>query len=150
LGRIKAAQGDFKGAEAALKRALEIDPEFRGATYYLGTVSLLKGDSAAARKVFMQLSSPYGLAMAEYDLGHRAEADKALDQLIAMHAIDAAYSVAAVYAWRGDRDQAFAWLGRAVAQRDNEIVSLKYDPLLRRLRSDPRYPLLLEKLGLPP
>jgi hypothetical protein len=58
--------------------------------------------------------------------------------------------VAQAYAWRGQPDEAFAWLDRAYAQRDGGLAEVKYDPLLRDLRLDPRYAELLNKLGLPP
>jgi len=148
-GRVKAGQGDYHGAVAAMKRVLEIDPEFRGATSYLGTIDLLQGHAAAARSVFAELKSSYGLALAEHDLGHRTEAKQALDRLIAEHAEDSAYVIATVYAWRGERDQAFEWLDRAMVHHDIGIVYLKFDPLMRGLRDDPRYAALLKKLGLP-
>jgi serine/threonine-protein kinase len=148
-GRVKAAQADYKGATAAMRRVLEIDPQFRAASYYLGTLDLLRGDPASARAAFAKLRSPYGLAMAEHDLGHPTESKKALEQLIAEHPTDSTYSIATVYAWTGDKDHAFAWLDRAIEHRDIGVVYLKYDPLLRGLRDDPRYLALLEKLGLP-
>jgi serine/threonine-protein kinase len=112
-------------------------------------LSLLQGDAAAARSVFEKSKNPLGLALAEHDLGHGAESKHALDQLIAVHAKDYAYGIASVYAWTGDRDQAFAWLDRAVSQHDTGLLNLKFDPLLRGLRDDPRYAALLKRLKLP-
>ncbi|MEO8160068.1 MAG: protein kinase [Arenimonas sp.] len=146
LGRVRAAQGDYAGARLAMNRALEIEPKFKSAANYLGTLLLLQGDAAGARAVYTQ---PQGIAMAEHDLGHEAASRKALAELIAMHAQDNAYGVAAVYAWTGNRDQAFAWLDRAVAQHDVSMTSLKFDPLLGAIRADPRYASLLKRLKLP-
>jgi TolB-like protein/tetratricopeptide (TPR) repeat protein len=149
LGLIKAAQGDYEGARTAMNRVLTITPGQRNATMYLGMLSLLQGDAAAARSVFVQLKSNFGRALAEHDLGNYAEAKRALDQLIDVNAKDVPFVIASVYAWSEDRDQAFAWLDRAVAQHDSGIVALKYDPLLRGLRDDARYAALLKKLKLP-
>jgi tetratricopeptide (TPR) repeat protein len=148
LGVAKAAQGDYEGARAAMNRVLAIRPGHRFAAMHLGTLSLLQGDAATARSVFAQLKSNFGLALAENDLGNLAESKHARDQLIAIHAKDSPYFIACAYAWSGDRDQAFAWLDRAVAQHDPYIVGLKSDPLLRGLRDDARYAALLKKLKL--
>jgi serine/threonine-protein kinase len=69
--------------------------------------------------------------------------------MIASHARDDSYRIATVHAWSGDRDQAFAWLDRSVAQHESGVVIIKYDPLLRGIRDDPRYAALLDKLKLP-
>ena len=149
LGLTKAAQGDYGGARAAINRVLAISPAWQAPARYLGILSLLQGDAAGARSVFAQLKSDYGLALAEHDLGNFAESKRALDQFIAVRGKDFPYVIASVYAWCGDRDQAFAWLDRAVAQHDSSIASLKSDPLLRDLRDDVRYTALLKKLKLP-
>jgi tetratricopeptide (TPR) repeat protein len=149
LGRIKAAQADYEGARLTMKRVLAIDPEHKAASSYLGILSLLQGDPAAAREVFVKQDRLAGLAMAEHDLGHAAESKSALDRLIAAHAIDSAYQIATVYAWSGDRDAAFAWLERAIGRHDNALVALTYDPLLRGLNADPRFAAVCRRVGLP-
>ena len=149
LGRIKAAQGDYQGARQTMKRVLAIDPEYKTASAYLGVLSLLEGDPATAREVFLKLDRLAGLALAEHDLGHAAEAKSALDRLIAAHERDRAYQIATVYAWSGDRDLAFMWIERAIEQRDIGLVISTYDPLLRGLRADPRFAEFCRKIGLP-
>lgn len=46
----------------------------------------------------------------------------------------------------GQKDQAFQWLERAYAQHDGGLTLVKVDPLLRSLRPDPRYAVLLRKM----
>lgn len=150
LARIKAAQADYQGARLALNRALAIYPESGSAASYLAVLSLLQGDAASAKAAFTKLQRPLGLALAEHDLGHDAAARKWLDQAIAADAQDDAYHIAATYAWFGDRNQAFAWLEKAAQQHDVSLPLLKYDPLLRGIRDDPRYAALLRTLRLPP
>jgi TolB-like protein/cytochrome c-type biogenesis protein CcmH/NrfG len=149
LGRIKAAQGDYEGARQTMKRVLAIDPEYKVASYYLGVLWLLQGNPAAALEVFVKLERPAGVALAEHDLGHAERSKAALDQLIAAHATDSAYQVATVYAWSGDREQAFVWLERAIQQHEIGLLGLTHDPLLHRLRADPRFAELCRKVGLP-
>ena len=149
LGRVKAAQADYTGARLAMNRVLAINPENKLAASYLGALSLLQGDAVTAREIFAKLGRPLGVALAEHDLHHFEQSKHALDQLIATHAHDSAYAIATAYAWSGDRDQAFVWLERAVVQHDGGLLYLKFDPLLRGLRDDARYKVLLRKLRLP-
>lgn len=57
---------------------------------------------------------------------------------------------ARLHARLGDKDQTFAWLERAVDERDPNAVQLKIDPLYDGLRSDPRYARLLGRMNLTP
>ena len=88
--------------------------------------------------------------MAQHDLGGVEESQRALDALIEGYATTNAYQVAEVYAWRGQPDDAFAWLDRAYAQHDGTLVQVKFDPLLANLRADARYAKFLDKMRLPP
>jgi serine/threonine-protein kinase len=82
-------------------------------------------------------------------MGRKVEAQAALDQLVALHADDGPFQIATVYAWRGERDQAFSWLDRALAAHDGGLVDLRLDPLLRGLVGDPRFAAVLTRLHLP-
>jgi len=58
-------------------------------------------------------------------------------------------TVASVYASLGDKDAAFAWLDKAYQTRSgplaNDVRNLPdYDPI----RSDPRFAVLIKKIGL--
>ena len=87
--------------------------------------------------------------MAEHDLGHVDESSHVLASFANAHANDSAYLIGVAYGWCEDRDQAFIWLNRAIAQHDENVQYVKYDPLLGPLRNDPRYAELLRKLKLP-
>ena len=76
------------------------------------------------------------------------EADAALADLIKSNADGAAYQIAEVYAYRGEKDQAFEWLERAHRQRDSGLVGLQVDPFLKNLHPDPRWNAFLHKMGL--
>jgi hypothetical protein len=58
------------------------------------------------------------------------------------------YVIAELNASLGVEDQAFQWLEKAYAQRDNNLIFLKVDPRLRTIRSDPRFQDLLRRIGL--
>jgi serine/threonine-protein kinase len=86
----------------------------------------------------------------EHALGHADGSRKALDAILAQpNVLGGAYQIAQIHAWRGEPDQAFEWLGRAVESHDAGLTYLKYDPFLRAVRGDVRYTELLRKLKLP-
>ena len=59
-------------------------------------------------------------------------------------------TLAADYAMAGEKDKAFAWLEKGYEEREGQdLTLLKVDPDYKNLRSDPRFPALLRKLGLP-
>jgi len=90
-----------------------------------------------------------GLALVYTALGRRTESDTALQSLEADFAANDAYEIALIHAYRGEADAAFGWLRRCVQTHNSKIVSIKTEPLLRTLHSDPRFQTLLVKLKLP-
>jgi Flp pilus assembly protein TadD len=56
--------------------------------------------------------------------------------------------VAMIYIGLDDKNQAFAWLDKAYEERCEYLVYLPTDPMADPLRNDPRFPALLERLGL--
>ena len=151
LGRMLNASGQLPLARQALSRALEITPESDFAHFHLGETDLLEGKPQDALALYQHAGNygPAGVAMAEYSLGHAKESQQALDEQIAKYAQGSAYQVAEIYAWRGEKDKAFEWLDRAYAQHDGGLSFIKNDPLIAKLRGDPRYAAMLKKLGLP-
>src|SRR2546421_567274 len=59
-------------------------------------------------------------------------------------------NMAVLYARLGDKEMAFAWLEKALDERDPSVVRLKIEPVYDGLRSDPRYAKLLERMNLTP
>ena len=57
--------------------------------------------------------------------------------------------IAMVHAGLGERDQAFEWLEKAFASRDDRLVFVMNDPLMDSLASDPRFQDLTRRIGLP-
>ncbi len=151
LGYLLDASGRLPDARKAITRALEINSEYGYAHFNLGVTSLLEGNPEAALPQFGRAFESFrqtGVAMAEHDLGHANESQHELDELIAKYAHDAAYQIAEVYAWRGERDKAFEWLTRAYTQRDAGLAFLGFDPLVAKLRGDSRYAAMLKRLNL--
>ena len=143
-------EGDLPRARQALARALEIAPGHISATRWMCACLIAEGRPREA----LDLTGPSPLewlrltctALAQEDLGNPREATAALDALVARHGSIAAAQIAEVYAWRGDRDRAFEWLDRAVAQRDMGLLNAWFDPLLRKLHDDPRWKGFLRRM----
>jgi serine/threonine-protein kinase len=53
------------------------------------------------------------------------------------------------YTRLGDKEQAFAWLTKAVAERNRFALEIKVNPIFDRLRSDPRFADLVRRVGFP-
>jgi len=152
LGRLLNVQGQYPEARKALDRSVELSPESEYSLFHRGMSDLLDHRARDALVAFREGDSPYGgagIAMAEYTLGHAEASQQALDHEIAAYSKGGAYQIAEVYAWRGERDKAFEWLGRAHAQHDGGLSFIKADPLVASLRNDPRFPAFLAKVGLP-
>jgi len=153
LAQAHLVLGDIASARAALERGRELVPDGVFVWYFLGLTSLLEGQPAAALAAFERSPEESwrttGVALAQHSLGNTTAAAEALDALTSRHANAFAYQIATVHAWRGERDLAFEWLERAYRQHDGGLVDLKFDPLLRSVRDDPRYAALLRKMNLP-
>ncbi len=152
LGCYLYSSGRLPEARKVLTRALEISPNNEWGHFFFGVTALLERNPKAALAGLAPFTTPHRktiLALAEHDLGHARESQRALDELIAEHGETAAYHIARVYAWSGDADRAFEWLDRAHAQRDTQLPTLTFDPLVAGLRGDPRYKAMVKKLNLP-
>ena len=110
--------GRLTEAEAEFRKLLEMRPGFAAAHGQLGKVLLAAGKPAAALSSIENESSAAWksicLPMAYHALGRAAESDAAVLELTKNFADDWAYQIAEVHAFRGEIDQAFAWLDRAL------------------------------------
>jgi hypothetical protein len=82
-------------------------------------------------------------------MGRKAESDAALVRVTKERAGDVAYEIAQAHAYRGEADEALAWLDRAFVQKDVELYWIKGDRLLKSLEGDPRYKAFIKKMNLP-
>jgi TolB-like protein/Flp pilus assembly protein TadD len=153
LSGLRFVTGRLQEAETEARKTLQISPTYGEGHLNLGAILLAEGKFQAGldemRQEQTDVARNAGLAMAYYSIGRRAESDAALAKLIKEHAQDDAYEVAEVYAYRGELDQAFAWLERAYSQRDAGLWLTKQDAILKNLWSDPRYKAFLRKMNLP-
>jgi DNA-binding response OmpR family regulator/TolB-like protein/predicted Zn-dependent protease len=151
LGFFLAANRQFAQARPLYEKALAIAPNSTLARYHLAELELLEHQPERALAIFRQTGDEdfnlTGQAKAQFSLGHVDVSRQVLEQLIAKKS--SPHLIAEVYAWRGEKDQAFEWAERAYEQRDAGLTWLKIDTDFRGLRGDPRYKALLRKMNLP-
>jgi Flp pilus assembly protein TadD len=147
-------------AIAQLQQMIKMDPNFLVAHYTLGLAYVQKGmfEQAVAELNEAQRLDPEAwaptafLAQAYAAWGKRDEAEKRLEDLkrsvIEKH-IDP-YNIGVIHAALGEKDHAFEWFEKAYGIRSEEMLFLKVDPRVDKLRSDPRYLDLLRRLNLAP
>lgn len=152
--RIYLRAGRIREAEAVVRRALQISPTSAFDHHLLGIILLLHGRASEALTEMQQETAPgaqaLGLVLAYHALHRDRDADAAVARLIAENGGDWAFSISEAYAFLAQKDEAFAWLDRAFAQRDEDLFSVKGAPLLKNLEGDPRYEAFLHKMNLPP
>lgn len=153
LGEIKYYAGRFDEAVAAANRSIELNPDTWGSPDLLCEIYVAQGrpQDALRKSELIQAGSfrARTRTIAYTLLGQKKEANASLQELIANYHASAAWSIATVYALRGQHDQAFEWLNRAYAQHDGGLIFIGVEPLLKNLHSDSRYAAFLKKLHMP-
>jgi tetratricopeptide (TPR) repeat protein len=140
------------------QKSLELD-----SSYPVTMINLARGYEQAgmhpqAREIYQKLlgfapDDPGLLALAghEYAVSGDAPAARKIEaQLESMRSqrYVAALYIALVWTGLGDRDRAFQWLDQAYDEDCEYLVYMSTEPMADPLRSDPRFPQLLQKLGL--
>ncbi|MFO1305079.1 MAG: adenylate/guanylate cyclase domain-containing protein [Burkholderiales bacterium] len=152
LARVLADSDAFDEAEAALATARLLRPGGPRQHATLGRIRLYQGRYAEALAEFEQETVEWerksGIALARVAMGPPEAAEAALQDIIVNDADVAAIQVAEVYAYRDEKDVAFAWLERAYVQKDHGVSLLRTQPTFRSLHGDPRWQAYLAKVGL--
>jgi tetratricopeptide (TPR) repeat protein len=130
-----------------------VTPDYARGGHFLGLTLLLKGQPKlvleAMEREPAELWRLPGLPLAYYALGQQQNSEAALREAKAKYP-GQAYQIALEHAYRGEIDEAFAWLDRAYEARDTGLAwLLRTDPMLANSKGDPRYVALLRKMKLP-
>jgi TolB-like protein len=147
-----AATKRFAEARAEFPRVVELNPAAPWAHAGLGLSYLLENKFEEAANAAQPDAADWArlliVSCARWGQKRATQSDAALAELTANLGEVAAYQIAEVYAYRGDKDRAFEWLERARRQRDPGLASLRKDPLMVNLREDPRWNAFLHTMGL--
>ncbi|HEX7368850.1 MAG TPA: tetratricopeptide repeat protein [Rhodanobacteraceae bacterium] len=152
-GAFLLAAGHFDEAETELRRAIELQPGAETFGSVLGLALMERGqfDQAltAAQADANGQNRRQAITMILWRQGDKAHAQALLDEMIRRG--DQPGLIAGAYAFEGNADQAFAWLDRAVQERDPTAASIyeNLPELVTNLRKDPRFTVFCRKVGLP-
>src|SRR5688572_16050432 len=159
LGWIYYLAGKNDAAVEQCKKILELDPSSFPARRYLGLAYEAKGqyDEAIAEfQTGVKLSgSPLMLALLGHAYaasGKRAEAQQVLADLQQLQGqrYVSPFTVAAIYAGLGEKEQTYKWLETAVEARDIWLMNMKVDPVFAKLRSERKFNDILARIRLRP
>jgi tetratricopeptide (TPR) repeat protein len=160
-GRVHYYARQYDRAVAELRRAATLEPTNVGVYVGLGRVLNAMGRYDEAIAEYKRASASYSdhpffeaeIAQAEIAAGRAAAGRRRLARLRARMSSPGSqvtpYMLALINA-RLDRNEAFLWLAREFEARSARVLVLKVDPRVDPLRSDPRFPTFLQKLGLQP
>lgn len=139
-----------------LLKTLELNPDFGMARYHLAMAYLEEGRCPDA---IAQIGKGGGGSLGDSTLGYiyatcgrpvdaRREL-ASLERRAADHYVPASH-FAEVYAGLGERDHAFAWLEKAVAEREPALGGIRLGQTFASLRADSRFADLLRRMNMPP
>ena len=158
LCAITSLQAFFDGRnEEAIelnRLALSVAPRYRGAQASIARSLLAENKlEEALESALLEVDDGWKrimLALIYHALGDKEQADTTLAKVIELDEEVAAFDIGYIYAMRGETDKAFEWLDKAIEYKDGGLGYVLLHPYLQSLHSDPRWMVLLERLGRTP
>ena len=139
-------------------KLIEMDQSFARARYELGLVLEEEGKLEEAIVEFKQavkslpdnVAALTALGHAQAAAGKRAEAEKVIRRLeeLSKQQYVSPFQTAVVYAGMDERELALDWLEKSRHERFNWLPFINVDPVLKNLRSEPRFVELVKSLNL--
>jgi TolB-like protein/Tfp pilus assembly protein PilF len=142
-------------------KTLELDPNYPPAHEWLGYVYELKGMKGEAVAEWAKALNLTGAeeqaanlerinAASGFEDAVKALAQYRLDKLnekIKRGEYVAAFEYAIAYMRHGDKEQAFAWLDKAMQERNQFVLDVKLNPIYDKLREDQRFQDIVRRGG---
>jgi tetratricopeptide (TPR) repeat protein len=155
VGTVLYCQRQYDQALIQFQNTAELDPNFYKTHVWPGMAYLEKGAFPEAIAEFEHEKTPWEesvwmLGMTYARMGRKEAARKILKGLqeLAKQRYVSPSAFVLIHTGLGEKDEAFAWLDKACQERDFDLCLLKVDPKLDSLRTDPRFPRLLQRVGL--
>jgi tetratricopeptide (TPR) repeat protein len=149
VATLLARAGDYEGAIAAGRKALDLDPQFAYGYWAIGMAHESQGRYAAAADFYRRmegLRGPPNMAKAvlgriQAKLGQTAEARRVARELEGVWPSGEVAPTHIAWVWSGlrENDRAFDWLERGLASRDIALRDSLESIHLAELRDDPRF-----------
>lgn len=158
FSRMYEFAGDYDAGIQVCQQAMRGNSNFPLLHYAIGNIYLYQGKYAPAQQ---ELEEYYSLsdhdpdALAVLALIHARQGERAAAKALLGKLTDpktgyaSAYDLAAIYAALGEKDQAYQFLDKAIAQRSPALVQLQVDPAFAPIRSEPRFQQQLRRTGHP-
>jgi DNA-binding winged helix-turn-helix (wHTH) protein/TolB-like protein/Flp pilus assembly protein TadD len=150
--------GRFSEAIDVDRRTLKMDPNFPQIRFGIAfTLSRIGEHEQAIREITkgIELSDNSSRMRAASGViqarsGNLTAAKQVASELVreASHSYVSPIDIAFVFSAMGEKDKAFEWLEKAVAERSCWLFLLKADPDWEPIRSDPRFENIVQKVGL--
>ena len=159
LGMLYAGFGRLDEAESLLQEAFELNKDNTDAFLWLADVRQKQGRFDEAVEIMERavLSRQHPELALRCFLGNAyamaGRIDDARGQLAEMHKMKSEVPghhiwFGELHAALGEKDEAFDWLDRALAEREAWLPHLRLDPGLVHIRNDPRFAELHRRMGL--
>ena len=145
----------YDDAIVQIKRTLELDPTSTLAHHLLGCCLLWKGDAAGAiaefeRSKIMVAGAWYQglLGYAHATSGDRPKTEQILRELeqMAKRQYVSSTAFADIHLGLGEKEKALDWLEKAYQDQESACWYLKVDPIYDRVRDEPRFEALVQKV----
>ena len=160
VAEISEWERKYDAATAQFQKTLELDPNFVGAHGNLADAYMKQGkyDQAAEEDEKTATMSGYpafaatlreAYSKSGYPGIQRARLEKYLRQRAAGEYV-AALGIAGMYFTMGAKENGLRWLEKAYDERDSGMVYLNVSSDFDSVRDDPRFQLMVRKVGLPP
>ncbi len=134
-----------------MKRGLELAPDAVEWHAMLTRILVYQGKfQEAAAAAELESSERYRLFARALILAPQKDhlaTERAIAELIEKHGDTMSFHIGELYAVSGEVDRAFEWMDRALIRRDTPMVWILTTPTLGLLTHDPRWPVLLKKMG---
>lgn len=159
VGAILFSAHRFDQAAEQCRKAIELDPHFAQAHSILALIyeqqkryeqwreERLKVLSIAGKS---EEAEAFGRTYAQK--GPKGIAENWLDDLKVASGkrYVPSFAMAVAYANLGDKDRVFEWLDKACSERSPRMADIRVMPALDRFHADPRFNVLLSRIGLAP
>jgi DNA-binding winged helix-turn-helix (wHTH) protein/TolB-like protein/Tfp pilus assembly protein PilF len=158
VGKVYYLARQYDLAIEQLKKTLEMDPNFNMAHGLLGLSYAHTGKYEEAiaelRKIENLEDDPQLLSWLGYIYGVAGKSEEARKVLTRLNALSkqtyvSPFFMLLIYTGLGEKDEAFKWLERTLGDQVAGPIAFKVHPDFDSLRSDPRFPDLLRRAGLP-
>jgi len=152
LGHVYTLTDQLDLAEGSFQRLLDLNSKNDRARANLARVLLLKGQPQKALEEIDLITGgswrQFNKALILISLDRAEEAEAFVEAFFEEHGPSSYHKIAQYHTWRDDADAAFDALELALDARNGALAYILAEPILMRLKENPRWPIFLDKIGL--